>query len=195
MRLSWPGPLRFAQTSLHLPPKQSGSGVFSFRSRWCYCDNLLLTWRWRFFWLSLLSTFRLPVSLAVIGCGRRDASLLLLLLLLLLLALLALVLGRRRLSVSALHSFSLAARLPRGSATRRRRDRLTESRRPTSTTLLTFTCASRRRRAEPLTLRFSLVTLRRNLPCPTLPGTWFLSWSSRWLAPTLLLLRRCTLES
>jgi hypothetical protein len=29
--------------------------------------KLLLTWRWRFFWLSLLSTFRLPVSLAVIG--------------------------------------------------------------------------------------------------------------------------------
>ena len=113
----------------------------------------------------------------------------------LLLLLLALVLGRRRLSVSALHSFPLAARLTRGSATRRRRDRLTESRRPTSTTLLTFTCASRPRRAEPLTLRFSLVTLRRNLPYPTLPGTWFLSWSSRWLAPTLLLLRRCTFES
>ena len=183
MRLSWPGPLRFAQTSLHLPLKQqSGSGVFSFRSRWCYCDNLLLTWRWRFFWLSLLSTFRLPVSLAVIGCGRRDASLLLLLLL---------VLWRRRLSVSALHSFSLAARLTRCSATRRRRDRLTESRRPTSTTLLTFNCASRRRRAEPLTLRFSLVTLWRNLSCPTLPGTWLL----RWLATMLLLLRRCTLES
>jgi hypothetical protein len=28
--------------------------------------KLLLTWRWRFFWLSFLSTFRLPVSLAVI---------------------------------------------------------------------------------------------------------------------------------
>ena len=72
---------------------------------------------------------------------------------------------------------------------------MTISRRLTSATLLMFTCASRRRCAEPLTLRFSLVTLRRNLPYPTLPGTWFLSWSSRWLAPTLLLLRRCTLES
>jgi hypothetical protein len=29
--------------------------------------KLLLIWRWRFFWLFLLSTFRLPVSLAVIG--------------------------------------------------------------------------------------------------------------------------------
>jgi hypothetical protein len=29
--------------------------------------KLLRPWRWRFFWLSLLSTFRLPASLAVIG--------------------------------------------------------------------------------------------------------------------------------
>ena len=65
----------------------------------------------------------------------------------------------------------------------------------TAARLPVFNCASRRRRAEPLTLRFSLVTLRRNLSCPTLPGTWLLPWSSRWLATMLLLLRRCTLES
>ena len=41
-------------------------GLFTFRSRCCYCDNSLLTWRWRFFRLSLLSTFRLSTSLAVI---------------------------------------------------------------------------------------------------------------------------------
>ena len=29
--------------------------------------KLLRPWRWRFFWLSLVSTFRLPVALAVIG--------------------------------------------------------------------------------------------------------------------------------
>jgi len=29
--------------------------------------KLLLTWRWRLFWLSFLPTFRLPLSLAVIG--------------------------------------------------------------------------------------------------------------------------------
>ena len=97
--------------------------------------------------------------------------------------------------MSALHSFSLAARFIRRSSTRRRRDLLMKSGRWTSATLPVFTCASRRRRAEPLTLRFSLVTLRRNLSCPTLPWTWLLPWSSRWLATMLLLLRRCTLES
>ena len=59
----------------------------------------------------------------------------------------------------------------------------------TSVMLPVFNCASRRRRAEPLTLRFSLVTLRRNLSCPTLPGTWLLPWSARW-GPTTLRLRR-----
>jgi hypothetical protein len=29
--------------------------------------KLLWPWRWRFFWLSLVSTFRLPLCLAVIG--------------------------------------------------------------------------------------------------------------------------------
>ena len=106
---------------------------------------------------------------------------------------LLLVLGPRRLSVSALHSFSLAARFIRRSSTRRRRDLLMNSGRWTSTPLPVFNCASRRRRAEPLTLRFSLVALRRNLS--TLPGTWLLPWSARWLATMFLLLRRCTLES
>ena len=41
--------------------------------------------------------------------------------------------------------------------------------------LLTFTCAGRRRRAEPLTLRSSVPALRRRLPCSTLPGAWFLA--------------------
>ena len=97
--------------------------------------------------------------------------------------------------MSALHSFSLGARLIRGSATRRRRDRLPKSRWRTGSTLLMFSCAQRRRRAEPLTLESSLVTLRRNLSCPTMRGIWLLTWSSRWLATMLLLLRRCTLES
>ena len=70
-----------------------------------------------------------------------------------------------------------------------------KSRRWTSAALFTFICAGRRRRAEPVTLRSLLVTLRRNLPCSTLAGTWFLTGPSRWLATTLLLLRRCTLES
>jgi hypothetical protein len=106
-----------------------------------------------------------------------------------------LLLWRRRLSVSALHSFPLGARLTRCSATRRRRDRLPNSGWRTSPTLLTFSCAQRWRRAEPLTLKSSLVTLRRNLSCPTLRGLWLLTWSSRWLSTLLLLLRRCTLES
>ena len=126
--------------------------------------KLLWPWRWRFFWLSRLPAFWLSLCLAVIGRGRRATGLPLLRLLVLL--------WRRRLTISALHSFSLAARFTRGSATRRRRHRLTESRRPTSTTLLTFTCASRRRRAEPLTL---VGTLRRRLPCSTLAGAWFLA--------------------
>ena len=139
------------------------------------------------FFCFLFSTFRLPVGLALIGCGRRAT-------LRPLLRLLAL-LWRRRLTISALHSFSLVARLTRGSATRRRGDRLPNSRWRTGSTLLMFSCAQRCRRAEPLTLKSSLVTLRRSLSCPTMRGIWLLTWSSRWLATMLLLLRRCTLES
>jgi hypothetical protein len=65
-------------------------------------------------------------------------------------------LGLRRLTISALHSFALAARLTCRSATRRRRDRLPKSRWPTSASLLPFTSAHRRRRAEPYPL---IVTL------------------------------------
>jgi hypothetical protein len=42
-------------------------GLFTFRSRCCYCAKLLLPWRWRLFWLSFLPTFRLPLSLGMIG--------------------------------------------------------------------------------------------------------------------------------
>jgi hypothetical protein len=109
--------------------------------------------------------------------------------------LLLLVLGRRWLSVSALHSFSLGARFIRGSATSRRHDLLMKSGRWTSAMLPVFNCASRRRRAETLNLRFSLVTLRRDLFGPTMRWIWLLSWSPRWLATMLLLLRRSTLGS
>lgn len=81
----------------------------------------------------LVSAFRLSVALAVIGCGRRATLRPLLRLLVLL--------RRRRLSVSALHSFLLGARLPHGSASRRRRDRLPRSGWRTGSTLLTFSCA------------------------------------------------------
>jgi hypothetical protein len=137
--------------------------------------------------LSLLSTFRLSVALTLIGWCRRAT-------LRPLLRLLAL-LWRKRLTISAPHFLSLAARLTRGSATRRRRDRLPRSRWRTGSTLLMFSCAQRWRRAEPLTLKSSLVTLRRNLSCPTTRGIWLLTWSSRWLATTFLLLRRCTLDT
>jgi hypothetical protein len=85
--------------------------------------------------LLLVSAFRLPVALAVIGCGRRATLRPLLRLLALLL------LWRRRLSLSALHPFSLGARFTRGSAARRRRDRLPNSGWRTGSTLLTFSCA------------------------------------------------------
>ena len=113
-------------------------------------------------------------------------------LLLLLLLLLVLVTGRRRLSVGALHSFSLGARFIRGSATSRMRALLTKSGRWTAAMLPVFNCARRRRRAEPYTF---VVTLRRILSWFNLPGAWLLPWSSRWLATMLLLLRPCTLKT
>ena len=139
--------------------------------------KLLRTWRWRFFWLSLLPTLRLPLSLAAVSSRRRATGLPLLRRLVLL--------WRRRLTMSALHSFSLGGRRTRGSATRRRVDRLPNSSWRTGSTLLMFSCAQRRRRAEPLTLESSLVTLRRSLSCSTMRRTTML----------LLLLRRCTLET
>src|SRR5204862_585249 len=92
------------------------------------CPKLLRPRRWRFFWLSVLSTFRLPLSLAVIGWGRGAAVLRLLLLLL-----------RGRLTICPLHSFSLTACFTCGSATRQRRDRLTKACRRACATLLPFT--------------------------------------------------------
>jgi hypothetical protein len=47
--------------------KQKRLWSFTFRSRWCSCAKLSRPWRWRFFRLSLVSTFRLPVTLAVIA--------------------------------------------------------------------------------------------------------------------------------
>ena len=131
------------------------------------------------FGLLLFPTFRLPVALAVIGCGRRATLRPLLRLLVLL--------WRRRLTISALHSFSLAARLTRGSATRRRGDRLAKSgwlHRFQRCSM--FSCAQRRRRAEPLTLTSSLVTLRRSSVLPRHARTWLLTWSSRWLSDHVL---------
>ena len=66
--------------------------------------------------------------LAVIGWGRGAAVLRLLLLLL-----------RGRLTICALHSFSLTACFTCGPATRRRRDRLTKSCRRACATLRPFT--------------------------------------------------------
>ena len=98
--------------------------------------------------------------------------------------------------MSALHSFPLVAGITRGSATRRRVDRLPNSSWRTGSTLLMFSCAQRRRRAEPLTLESSLVTLRRSLSRSTMRAIWLLTWSSRWRTTMLLLLLgRCTLET
>src|SRR3954452_11623991 len=65
----------------------------------------------------LFPTLWVSLRLAVIGWGRGAAVLRLLLLLLL----------RGRLTICALHSFSLTACFTCGSATRQRRDRLTKS--------------------------------------------------------------------
>jgi hypothetical protein len=168
-----------SHNSLHasVENKKSGSGIIRSGAAGVTAPKLLRPWRWRFFWLFLVSTFRLPVALAVIGWGRRATVLLLLLLLLLLLRRrrLLVLLWRRRLTISALRSFSLAARLIRSSSARRRRDLLMKSGRWTSATLPVFNCASRWRRAESLTLRSSVAPLWRNLPLSTLPGTWLLA--------------------
>jgi hypothetical protein len=122
--------------------------------------------------------------LAAIRCGRSGTSLLLLRGLALL--------WRRRLTLSGLHSFSSGARFVCIPSAGRRRYLLMKSRWRTVSTLLTFSCAQRRRRAEAYSF---IVTLRRNLPLLTARGIWLLSWSSHWLAIALLLLRRCAFES
>ena len=81
----------------------------------------------------LFPTFRLSLCLPVIGCGRRAIGLPLRGLLVLL--------WRRRLTLSVLHSLSLGGRLTRHSAIRRRRDRLPQPRWRTGSTLLMFSCA------------------------------------------------------
>ena len=84
-------------------------GLFTFRSRWCYCAKIIAALAVAF--LLVVFFVHLPAA-RVPGRDRlRQARRLVLLLLLLL----ALVLGRRRLSVSALHSFSLGARFIRRS--------------------------------------------------------------------------------
>ena len=88
---------------------KSGSGIFTFRSRWCYCAKIITALAVVF--LLVLFVFRLP---AARGPGRdplRQARQHALLLRLLLRRLV--LLRRRRLTMSALHSFSLAARFIR----------------------------------------------------------------------------------
>jgi hypothetical protein len=94
--------------------------------------------------------------------------------------------------LSGLHSFSAGARFVCISSAGRRRYLLMNSRRSTVSTLLTFSCAQRRWRAEAYAF---VATLRRNLPLLTARGIWLLSWSSHWLAIALLLRRRWTFES
>jgi hypothetical protein len=152
--------------------------------------KLLWPRRGRWFFSFLFSTFRLSLALAMIGC-RRRATLLPLQRLLRLLVLLWL---RPR----SLHSFLLGARFIRICSTSRRRDLLIKSGRWTAARLALSSCAHRWRCAEPLTLKSSLVTLRRSLSCASMRGIWLLTWSSRWLATRLLLLlllRGCTLET
>ena len=175
---------RFTETPYNFASKQKRLRSFPFRSRWCYCAKIIAAVAVAF--LLVVSSSHLPAAL-VPGRDRLRQA--------------------RRLAAAAGVAAAeaadherpvlsrCAARFTRRSATRRRRDLLTKSRRRTSATLPVFNCASRRRRAEPLTLRSLLVTLWRNLSCPTLRGIWFLTRSSRWRPTMLLLLRRCTFES
>ena len=146
-----------------------------------------------------LAAFRLPLSLAAINSRRRAASLLLLLLLqltpllLLLLLLELLALGCRRLTLPTLHlhSFPLGPRFIRLSgATLLRRNRLMKSR-WTSPRSALFRCSHGRPgrgRAEPYPLIGTLWRILRRL---TLPWPLLLTWTSRWRATILLLLRSC----
>ena len=139
--------------------------------------KLLWPRRWCWFLSFLFPTLWVSLWLAVIGWGRRAAVLLLLVLL-----------RWRRLTIGALHSFSLAACFTCGSATRWRSNCLTKSGRLTSAALPVFTCGHRRRRAESYTL---IVTLWRILF--TLPWSLLLASLSCWRVTTFWL-RRCTLE-
>ena len=135
----------------------------------------------------LFCTLRLSLCLALSGWGRRATGLPQRGLLVLL--------WRRRLTMSTLHSLSLGARLIRLSSSGRRRDLLTRSWLCTSARLPAFTRSHGRRRAELLRRRTLLVTLRRRLFRPTSRGIWLLTGPSRWLTTLLLLLRRRTLQS
>jgi hypothetical protein len=103
-----------------------------------------------------------------------------------------LLLLRRRLTTSPLHSFSLGTRFIRLSSTGRRRDLLTRSWLCTSARLPAFTRTHGRRRAELYRL---ILTLWRILWRLTLTWTLLLTGPSRWLTTLLLPLRRRTLQS
>lgn len=133
-----------------------------------------------------MPTFRLPAALAVIGCGRHATTLLPLFRRLLVL------LARRRLTTSPLHSFAFGTRFIRLSSTSRRRDLLTRSWLCPSPRLALLSCTHRGRRAELYRL---ILTLWRILWRLTLPWTLLLTRPSRWLTTLLLSLRRRTLQS
>ena|SRR6266481_6391937 len=124
-------------------------GIISRKLLWSW-------WRCSFFGFSL-SPFGLSLALAALRSYRRATAL------------------RRWLTVNTLRSFFLAAGFTCGSSTTWRSHRLTKFRRRTSVTLPVFTSAGRRRRAEPLTLRFPVTPLWRILPCLTLPRAWLLA--------------------
>ena len=157
---------------------------FHFGAAGVIASKLLRPWRRRFFWLSLLPTLRLRLSLAAVSSRRRATSLLQLLLRLLVL------LWRRRLTTSTLHSVSLSARFIHLSSTDRRRDLLMQSGRRPSARLAALSCAHRCPgcgRPEPHRFRLTLWRILRWL---TLPLTLLLTWSSRWLATMFRLRRR-----
>ena len=118
--------------------------------------KLLRPWRWRFFWLLFVS--HLPAALVPgrdrLGQARRLLPLLRLLVLL----------WRGRLTIGALHSFSLAACFTCRSAIRWRSNRLTKSGRLTTAALPVFTCGHRSRRAESYTLIVTLWRILFTLP-------------------------------
>jgi hypothetical protein len=128
----------------------------------------------------LLPTLRLRLSLGAASSRRRATSLLLLLLLL---RRLLVLLWRRRLTMSALHSFSLGAGFIHLPCTSLGRDLLLQSGRRTSARLAALSCTHRCRRAE--LYRF-IVTLWRILWRLTLPRTLLPTGPWRWLATLLL---------
>ena len=105
------------------------------------------------------------------------------------------LLWRRRLTVSALHPFSLAARLTRLSSTGRRRELLTGSWLYDSPRLALLSCAHRCPGCRRPELYRFILTLRRILWGLTLPWTLLITGPSRWLTTLFLLLRGRILES